>query len=382
MGTLPPSHPIPRRPVAPSGASTAHELELLAGPAFLEALRADLARCRRRAWIEAYIVRDDAVGRAIGALLADAADRGVDVRLMYDPSGSTDTSDDFFDDLEDRGVAVRPFGRPAWLGIFRPGLRDHGRLMVVDDRGYTGGHALGSEWAARPEGGGWEDLSVRVAGPIVEDLAAVFERRFAEARRLTVRDFDTGHRHRDVRFVADSPRRTRLLDRAYLDAIESARSRVWIAHAYYSPSGRFRRSLYRAAKRGVDVRLLLPGRTDLPIIRRAARSEYLSWIRRGIDVFEYRHAVMHSKYALVDDRWAAIGSYQEVPTAAVLSLETAMITTRSEVVARVAEHFERALRESDAMTRAGLARRSVGDRMLDALARATLDGLSSLIGAR
>src|SRR5690606_9622005 len=119
--------------------------------------------------------------------------------------GSRLTSPHFFDELEARGVSVRPFGRPAWMGRLRLGLRDHSRLMVVDDHGYTGGHAFAEAWAARPEGGGWEDLSVRVVGPIVEDMASVYEQHFTETRRLVVHDCDTADRYPQVRFVADGP---------------------------------------------------------------------------------------------------------------------------------------------------------------------------------
>src|SRR5690606_11539081 len=120
-------------PRVPAKEGAAHEVTLFAGPACLEAFRADLARCRRRAFLETFIVKDDEVGKEIGRLLVAAAARGVDARLVYDPSGSRLTSPHFFDELEARGVSVRPFGRPAWMGRLRLGLRDHSRLMVVDD---------------------------------------------------------------------------------------------------------------------------------------------------------------------------------------------------------------------------------------------------------
>ena len=145
-----------------------HEIRLLRMGAFLDAVMSRMETAERRIFVECYVVRDDRLGERLMSSLERHARRGVDVRLLYDPSGSHRTASERFQALAASGVKVRPYGIFPWMGRARPGFRDHARAVLVDDVAFTGGHAWGDEWLPREHGGGgWHDMNCVVRGPIV-----------------------------------------------------------------------------------------------------------------------------------------------------------------------------------------------------------------------
>ena len=253
----------------------------------------------------------------LAASLARAAKRGADVRLLYDPLGCQATDPSIFAWLIARGVKVRPyrdrsvsFKTGAWFP------RDHARILAIDDVAYTGGAAWGDEWLPRALGGmGWHDVCSRVQGPCVEDFAHAFERRWAEALGDIIEplSYATGSRHPDLEFVADAPRANRIVFDRHLDRIRVARERIWIANAYFFPPAAMLHELAAAARRGVDVRVILTQETDLPIIRHAAHAEMGEWLRAGLQLFGYERALLHAKYAVIDDDWCTVGTFNANP---------------------------------------------------------------------
>lgn len=333
---------------------SSHRLLLLPGSRrILEVILRDVARARRRVWIETYILRDDRLGRRLADALAGARARGVDVRVLYDALGSKETGSAFFADLREAGIDARPY-RPLSVSLLSgaPLLRDHARVLVIDGHGYTGGAAWGDEWLPASEGGeGWHDVCVQAAGPCVEDLALAFLRRFGEADDLEVShdasERDVTRRYADLDVVIDSTGRPYRIHEAYLKAIEGARARVWIENSYFFPPRRMRSALFGAAARGVDVRVIVPKHTDLPSVRWAARGEYERWLRGGIRVHEYVPTVAHSKFALVDDDWAAVGTFNANVASLRWANEVSLFVRERAFVAQVADLFERDLASSE-----------------------------------
>jgi cardiolipin synthase A/B len=354
-----------------------HRTRLLGNTAELfDAFFDDAARARRRIWVECFIVRADRLGHLLADALADAARRGLDARLLYDPMGCRATDPAFFTELAGRGVAVMSYGRNVHHQVARllPRARNHSRLYVLDDAGYTGGHAWGDEWLPVERGGmGWQDVCCRVEGPVVEDMGQLFERRWLEAQGTpTMIDYDTESRYPDVRLISDAPAFTSVLYQAYLEIFARARRRIWLANAYCFPPRDFIATLAGAARRGVDVQLILPGKSDIPLIRRAARAEYGDWLEAGIKIWEYETTVMHAKYSLVDERWSSVGTFNANAASLSVAIETALLMDDPGFAASVNRQFEMDLTASVRVQAADLARLRWRDRAIDALAHAVM----------
>jgi cardiolipin synthase len=354
-------------------------------PEMLDVLYRDLEQARSRAFIECYIYRSDELGAGFAERLAAAAARGLDVRLLYDPLGSQETEDAFFEGLRPRGIANRPY-RPAWPALMRGNLapRDHSRIFLVDDVAFTGGAAWGKAWAPKDAGGeGWHDINVRVTGPVVADFAEIFELRWREAEAHSdPQDYDTGDRYPDVRLIGDTPERDSLVYEAHCERMCRARRRIWMANAYFVPPPPMIRALAEAAARGVDVKILVPGVTDLPIIARAMRSEYGQWIEAGLQIFEYQDVVMHSKYAVIDDDWCTVGSFNANSVSLGAANELNLFVYQPEFVARCAAQLEKDLAHSKLITLEMTRSRSFLQQAGDQLASDALALVDMFVGPR
>ncbi|WP_373691638.1 phospholipase D-like domain-containing protein [Hyalangium versicolor] len=287
-------------------------------PAMLEAIR----NARRYVRLETYMFISDAVGELFGQVLAEAAERGVHVKVLYDAVGSWTSRRGFFEFLRQRGVDIRPF-KPFSLsrGLRYLLRRDHRKILVVDGEvAFVGGVNISAHWApvGQGKGAGWRDDVLRIEGPAVHEL----ERRFLATWRMA---FQGGlgrlrnrlHQLRQLR--RPGPRRgsvclsvlssRRSIHRAYLHSIARARRSVLIAAAYFVPDRRMVAVLREAAQRGVEVSLLLNGRSDHPFLEHCTRAFYEKLLGAGVRIFEWQRGVLHAKTAVVDGVWGTIGSF-------------------------------------------------------------------------
>ena len=341
----------------------------------LATLEREVDAARERVWIETYIYRHDSMGRAFAELLASAAARGIDVRLLYDAMGCQATDTEFFDELRARGVKVTPY-RPIAVAL-RSGRwwpRDHSRVIVIDDQGFTGGAAWGDEWLPVSRGGqGWHDVCSRVRGPCVEAFARIFRRRWAEADRVDAPvDIATRGAFADLELVADSSAGAHVVFHRHRDAIQRARERVWIENAYFFPPVALLEDLYAAVDRGVDVRIIVPHESDLKIIDRAARDDYARWTERGLAIHEYLPSMMHSKFAVIDDDWATVGTFNANATSVMWANEVNLFVYDRAFVAEVAKLFERDLSRAQPVACGADDHRSFSIRTKDALSNRIL----------
>lgn len=361
-----------------------HELTLYPDPGPLfEAFERLIVTASRRVWLETYIYRDDQLGRPFADLLASAAQRGLDVRLLYDPQGSRETRRSFFPGLAARGVLVRAY-RPWRLASKRWTYwpRDHGRILIIDDVAHTGGINWGMEWLPRAQGGEeWHDVSLGVSGPAVRDFAFVFSSRWAEAsERNDIADY-AGSDDADVQFVADSPAHGNIILQRLCAAVDRARWRVWLENSYCVPPKVLLSALSSAAQRGVDVHVLVPGQSDLPIIQAATRGEYLTWVRGGLRVCEYQSRVMHSKFAVIDDDWATVGTFNAMSPGVWWANETNVIVREPAFIRQLARVFERDSAQSVPVTPEWLARRPRSVRLWERVVASAYRLLEALIRA-
>ncbi|HEX3757364.1 MAG TPA: phosphatidylserine/phosphatidylglycerophosphate/cardiolipin synthase family protein [Kofleriaceae bacterium] len=315
-------------------------------PAMLEAL----AAAERSICFETYILAADATGDRFKAVLIERARAGVAVRLIYDAVGSFGLPDAWVGELRDAGCDVIDFNPIApWRARFRLSHRDHRKVVVVDDRvGFTGGLNIANDYASVEDGGiGWHDMHCRVTGGIVLDLARMFRRTWLRcggkpypapppAREASSRG--------DVflRLLENTRRRQRtVVRRAYLHVIKHARTRVLIQNAYFLPDRGLRRALTKAAARGVDVRVMVPGRSDVKLAQWAALYVMRRLARRGVRVFLWSGVMMHAKTATVDGLWSTIGSYNFDAQSRFNNLEVTVEILGSATAETLTASFER-----------------------------------------
>lgn len=282
-------------------------------PAMLQAIRS----ARRYIRLETYMFITDAVGELFGQALAEAAERGVHVKVLYDALGSWNSRRLYFQQLRARGVDIRPY-KPFRLRGPMPRRffqRDHRKILVVDgDVAFTGGVNISAHWAPEGQGGNWRDDVLRIEGPAVAEL----ERRFVATWRLAFQGrwrtwMRAARRHAlqrargTVAMAVLSSRRS--IHRAYLHAIGSATRSVLVAAAYFVPDRKLVHALEEAARRGVEVSLLLPGKSDHPWLLHGTRAYYERLLSAGVRIFEWQRGVLHAKTAVVDGVWGTIGSF-------------------------------------------------------------------------
>jgi len=283
-------------------------------PAALEAMLALIAGARRTVHFENYIIRDDRTGRRFAAALEERAQAGVQVRVLYDGFGSMGTHGRFWRELRRAGAEVRVFGPLLTSGLFQLLSRDHRKLLVVDGReALMGGLCIGDEWAGDPERGRqpWRDTMLSVRGPAVAVLEGSFARVWAttgaplppDALAPASEPCGTSA----LRVIDGVPAQSRAY-RAVQMLAAAARERLWITDAYLVAPPPLYASLVDAAKSGVDVRLVLPGTSDIPVVRTFSRIGYRDLLRAGARIFEYRGPMIHAKTLVVDREWGRIGS--------------------------------------------------------------------------
>jgi cardiolipin synthase len=313
-------------------------------PAMLEAIGA----ARRSICLETYILASDRTGGRFGAALIERARAGVIVRVIYDAIGSFGLAGAYVDELRAAGAEVIEFNPIApWRARWGFSHRDHRKVLVVDDAvAFTGGLNIADDYASIDDGGaGWHDLHCRVRGPIVLDLARLFRRTWLRIGGATYTAPPRPSRSPGVggtsfaRAIDNTARRKKpAIRRAYVHVIKHARESVWIQNAYFLPDRGLRRALVQAVRRGVDVRVIVPGHSDVRIIEWASLYVLRRLVQRGVKVLRWRGAMMHAKTAVVDAMWSTIGSYNFDAQSRFNNLEvTVEILDRAVGAAMVAE---------------------------------------------
>lgn len=362
-----------------------HSITLLPRVAvFLEAFLADLAKAERRVFIEMYIFRDDDFGKLVSDALIAVHKRGVPVYVLYDRLGSQETDPKFFEELAASGPFVRCY-RPFDVAINdgAPFPRDHSRNFVIDDAAYTGGVAFANLWLPKKRGGdGWHDVCVRVEGPVVEDFVHLFQNRWGEAEGGKPTDFCTADKYDDLELVSDTPSYDSKVFNRHCEQFAKAKKRIHIVNSYFYPSKQMSTALFEAAARGVEVKILTCGESDLGIVKSATRSAEVSWIEHGLAIHEYDHCILHAKYAIVDDDWCTIGTFNANPTSVAMANELNLFIRDREFVARLdalsAVDFSRSKR----MEIADLENRTAKQKLSDFGALQVLKALDFVAGPR
>ncbi|MCY1260605.1 putative cardiolipin synthase YbhO [compost metagenome] len=301
---------------------------LINGEEFFPRVFSAIAAARHEVLLETFILYDDKVGRALQRVLVEAAQRGVRVVLTLDGYGSADLGPGFIDRLTAAGVQLNLFDpRPRLFGmrtnLFR---RLHRKLLVIDgNRAFVGGINFSADHLADFGAMAKQDYSVFISGPVAADIRQacleLLDQHGAGSRTALV-GCPLPHGSSRVRLaLRDNTEHRTEIEAHYLLAIRAARERLVIANAYFFPGYRLLRELRRAAQRGVEVRLILQGLPDMPLVRLCSKLLYDTLLRDGVQIFEYCDRPLHGKVALVDGRWSTVGSSNLDPLSLSLNLE-------------------------------------------------------------
>jgi cardiolipin synthase len=347
--------------------ATASSLRILRkAPAFYGALRESIENAKTDVHVESYIWRDDEVGRDFLELLIATVKRGVAVRLLLDELGCYWLRNDYFEPL------VKAGGEFSWCHTISPlrsrysfNLRNHRKLQVIDGRiAFVGGMNFGREYLGRnPELGDWADVQLRMEGSVVEVLRQIFAEDwfFATGKEDPSESFPpepdpVGNSFAQVlRGGPDEDDQPML--RADLSLIAAAKRRLWISTGYFVPGETMQTALQVAAAQGVDVRLLVSGRSEHPLLVQAGRSYYDALLRQGVQIFEYERGIEHSKYMVIDDLCTTIGSTNFDERSMRLNFELSVLVFNRQLNEELAEIFTKTISESHAIDREAFSRR-------------------------
>ncbi len=364
---------IAGRPFVPGN----HVQLLINGPASLLALGAAIAAARRRIDMESYEF-DDTAGGAFGDALLAAKQRGVAVHLIYDGWGTLTTPSALFDRLRKGGIDTLDYN-PLLPGVRLPfdvNSRDHRKLFIADDRVViTGGVNISRVYvnppgvhAADPDDEAWRDTDIRIEGPV----AAQFEQVFAGTWRRQAGKalppppapppaFADGA---PVLAIAGTPAAGKpQIYQALLAVIGLARKSVHLTTGFFAPTGDLLHALEAAARRGVDVQIIVPGRSTSAVTLEAGRADYGGLLAAGVGIHEFHGRILHAKTAVIDGAWTAVGSSNLDWRSTVWNNEIDAIVLSRGVGAEMNRVFASDLAASVRITRQGWARRGLSERL-------------------
>lgn len=362
---------------------------LIDGPATHEAMFEAIGSARESIDLETYILEAGDLGERLAELLIERRRRGVDVRVLYDSLGSRTTPDEYFERLRGADIAVCEFnpikpeeGKPR-LSIHN---RDHRKILVVDQRvAFTGGINISGVYSSGSFGGsartaseetGWRDTHIRLAGPVVGEFSRLFEDAWqaqsCAAGKPRLRRVAAPARAGDeiMRVIAQDPQAKR--NEVYvemLSALSHAEQRAWLTFGYFVPDPQTVMALKEAAQRGIDVRLVVPSKSDVWLTLYAGRSHYSELLESGVRIFERRDAVLHAKTAVIDSVWSTVGTSNLDWRSFVHNFEVNVVILGVQLARELEALFERDLAASDEITAQAWADRGVGSRLKEWFSR-------------
>lgn len=360
---------------------------LIDGPATYASMQQAIQAARYHINMETYIMEDDEVGRQFANLLIAMQKKGVQVNLMYDSVGAINTPRAFFQPMIDAGIHVleyNPINPTQVRKDWEVNQRDHRKLLVVDGKtAFVGGINISSVYSSgsfstrkkkpRVNKDGeqipWRDTQVRIDGPVALEFQKLFVDTWHKQRGPDLGE----HRYfppvapagnEIVRAIGSSPDDPySVIYATFISAIQHAESSIYLTNAYFVPDPQLRDSLKDAARRGVDVRLILPSHSDSSLVLYASRSFYAELLEAGVRIFERQDALLHSKTAIIDGVWSTIGSTNLDWRSFVYNQEINAVILSPQFGVQMKSMFDRDLGASKEITKEQWAERPISERM-------------------
>jgi cardiolipin synthase len=365
-----------------------NKVELLVdGPTTYNSMFAAIENAKDHINMEIFIIEDDEIGRHFAELLIGKQRSGVQVNLIYDSAGAINTPEEFFKPLKESGVNVLEFN-PINPLIARKGWqvnrRDHRKLLIVDGQvAFVGGINISSVYSSGSFGGSkstkdnlpWRDTHLRMAGPVVSEFQKLYMATWSQQKGepLASRDYfpEPARKGNEVvRAIGSSPEEPySQIYATLLSAINSAETQVFLTNAYFVPDPQLLAALKEAVQRGVDVRLLLPDKTDSVLVFYASRSYYDEVLSAGVKIYERQDALLHAKTALIDGVWSTIGSTNLDWRSFVNNQEINAVILGQDFGGQMQTLFKEDLESSKLVTLEEWRKRSIGARIKERVAR-------------
>ena len=369
--------------------TSGNKAELLVdGPATNEAIFKAISQAKDHVNLETFIFADDEVGRQVANLLLQKQTEGIQVNLIYDSIGSMSTPAAFFQRLKDGGVSVLEFNPVNPLKAKKKVLitqRDHRKTMIVDGRiAFTGGVNISSVYSKSPSSSadedtwrweGWRDTHVQIEGPAVAQLQKLFFETWSDQKgpALAPKDYFPPLDRKGselVKIIGSTPgEMSRLTYVMYVSAIKKSQDFVHMTMAYFVPDRQSKNVLREAARRGVDVKLVLPSTSDSNLTFYAGRSHYGDLLESGVKVYERQSSILHAKTAVIDGVWSTVGSTNFELWSFMRNNEINAIILGADFANEMEELFNKDLAESKKITPEYWSRRPIFDRMKEFFAR-------------
>jgi cardiolipin synthase A/B len=342
-------------------------------PAMLQAIRG----AKNTVNFEAYIVYSDEIGRAFCEALSAQARAGVAVRVLLDGVGSGwSLNNSEVRMMQEAGCKFAYYHPTRSWRVDRTNRRSHRRVLVVDgDTGFTGGVGFAKQWSGQAQDKQhWRDVQLRVRGPLVAKLQSAFQEHWAKTSGEALSGANqfpglTAAGKMKAQIVSSHSFSIAPVPLVQAVAFAAASERIWITNAYCTPTPDQVLLLNQAAKRGVDVRILVPGENnDQPLTKSAGRGAYGKLLQGGVKIFEYEPTMIHIKSVVVDTMFSMIGSSNLDARSAEINEELDVVVYDRDFGSKIEEMFTRDLKRSHEYTLEQFRRRSLWERTTEWLA--------------
>lgn len=364
---------------------------LFDGPATMKEMFAAVKAAKSTINLETYIFDQDALGMQFADLLIDKQKEGVAVNILYDSVGTLGTPAAFFDKMKAAGITMiefNPVNPASRVGSWEINNRDHRKLMVVDGKvAFTGGINISSTYAnssffrsrRKPDNTdgakvGWRDTHIKIEGPAVAALQWTFLDAWVRQDGGDIQERNyfpplAPVGDKIVRVLATDPARASEIYKSFMLAIQESKKSIHITCAYFVPDKEFVEGLVAAARRGVDVKLVLPGVSDRSLVYHAGRGFYEDLLEGGVKIYELQVAVLHAKTAVIDGTWATVGSANIDRRSFLHNYELNVMVVDPAFGQSMESAFNEDLRDSKEITREAWRKRPWSDRIKEWAAR-------------
>jgi cardiolipin synthase len=360
---------------------------LFDGPRTLGAMMKAIAKAKNHINLETYIFDYDDMGMQFADLLIEKQRSGVQVNIIYDSVGTLGTPPEFFDRMRVAGIRLtefNPVNSVKLLAPWRLNNRDHRKILVVDGKiGFVGGiniaddYSKSSPFRSKKKSGtesGWRDTHVQIEGPAVAALQWLFLDTWISQNNGALPDHDffpplVDASNQLVRVIASKPGSDFEIYKAYLLAIQEAKKTIHLTTAYFVPDAQILEALLDAARRGVSVKMVVPGISDVGLVLYAGRSLYETLMDAGVKIYQFQGSVLHAKTAVIDGVWSTVGSTNVDIRSFLHNNEINVVVLGEEFGTRMEAAFQEDLRHSIEIDKEAWRRRPLLERIKESLAR-------------